>query len=236
MKNNTRNIFLLLVIALMSLTLLAQISHAKEPMNGAVIKVYRDTYFQDQETGEWKKAVEGMYVTRGHALKTGDKASMIIELTKSYIRLESDTEIRLTEFSGENIGGGLLNKWEDTTTVIDVIRGKIYIKVEELSTGDTFQVRKGLSAIETKEAEFSVAVYEAPVPEDHPDAFDFVKLMHEKSDVPEHYTIMSGKITAVVVEGTVSFTSFDTNGMPKGAPVTVNEGEASEASYMYIVE
>jgi hypothetical protein len=232
MKKN-RLVFILCTLVIFTL-FFCNVSLARENMSGTVIQLYRDAYFLDTDTGKWMKAVDRMYVTNGHILKTGPDASMTFVIDDHLIRLGPDTEIRLTDLTGENIGGGLFQIWKDTSIVIDIIRGSLYIKAKDLSPTDVFWIRKGLSVAETKGGEFSVKIKETEIGADSAKAKDFIKGYKDKKDLPQNYSVFEGEMSVVSVKGNVTLSVFDPERNIHENAVYVAGGQTSSVSFMYV--
>ena len=231
-------IFRILSIAML-LLLFSQNVMAKDPMSGTVLKLYRDVFFLDRKGGEWKKAVEGMYFTRGHVLKTGDSGTAILEYDKNLIRLGPNTVIHFEDLSGDNPSGGLLNTWENISTIIELTYGTMYVKLKEQTPTDLFRIVRGSAVLESSGGEFMAQIIEKEIGSDTPDAKRLIGEIKKTKKLPERYRVIEGELRTVVIDGSVNLTTVEESGSNISLPVnvndvTVNKNMTSSIRYLYL--
>lgn len=215
------------------LTILVSAGTGQGPdeIKGVVIKIYRDSYFWSEESSKWNKIVNGMGFTRGDVLRTEGDATMVLEFDNNLVTLGPDTIVGLSEFTGKNVAGGLIDKWHWTSVMINLVRGSLYLKVKEQNEESTFKVISGLAIVETGGGEFSVRAEKKLMAKDDPERDDYLTKI---GGIGEDAGVVSGVVTAVVDKGSVTLMNVDTKGNLEGEPVEVGEGEASSIEFKYI--
>lgn len=221
---------LLFSLALM-ITTSAIADSGPDEISGTIIKIYRDSYFWNNDSSEWSKIIEGMRVTRGHVLRTGGEATAVFEFDNNLVTLGPNTIIGLSDFTGKNVAGGLIDKWSWTSVAINLVYGEIFLKVKDQDEESTFKVISGLAVVETRGGEFSVKVEKSLMSADDPDR---TKYLSEIEDVEANAKVVSGTLTTVVDKGSVTLVNIDTEGNIEGEPVEVKEGETSSIKFKYI--
>ena len=200
---------------------------AEEVLKGTIIKIYRDSYLFDFESGTNLKTKEGMRVTPGDMITTLGSATAIVDFNYDLIKLDPKTSIRLIKYDGGNKGEG--------NTEIFLLSGMIYVKVEERTDDSSFKLATAGNIIETKYAEFTVESIIGDVPTEDADTQEFLKTVGKHSEVDKDTRVFSVDVITTVYTGSVTSSVIDAATKSTRSPVNIGEGEELANRFRHVV-
>lgn len=224
MRGKKALIFSLILAAILFISLTCS---AEEASKGTIIKIYRDSYLFDFESGANLKTKEGMRVTPGDMITTFDKATTIVDFNYDIIKLDPKTSIRLIKFDGGNKGEG--------NTEIFLLSGMLYVKVEERTDDSSFKLVTSGSVIESKSAEFTVEAIIGDVPTEDAETREFLKTVGKQGEIDWDTRVFNVDVIITVYTGSVTSSVIDTATKSTRSPVNIREGEELANRFRHVV-
>lgn len=143
-------IFILIISLMISVPV---VGFAAEMNKAKVLEIKGEAKFMKAGAGNWEMLKEGMTLTEGDALKTGDASQVILELTgaakTAEITVRQNSEFVFEAFQHD--AASMTDK-----TLLNVDTGGVLVKAEKLIGESKFQVKTPTSIVGIRGTTFEV--------------------------------------------------------------------------------